>query len=108
MELSWPTKEIGNGNQNKVEYTTQFSLWCIAKAPLLLGCDLSNAMVMNGSAADAFEIILVRIHCCVTIWIYDILVLTEIDAHCRTKRPSQYHKIHLHCQHHKYKIGIHP
>lgn len=26
--------EIGNGRQNKTEYTTQFSLWCIAKAPV--------------------------------------------------------------------------
>ena len=50
--------EIGNGNQNKTEYTTQFSLWCIAKAVLLLGCDLSNPMVRNGTAADAFEIFL--------------------------------------------------
>ena len=50
--------EIGNGHQNKTEYTTQFSLWCIAKAPLLLGCDLSNAQVMNGTAADAYEIFL--------------------------------------------------
>jgi hypothetical protein len=50
--------EIGNGGQNKTEYTTQFSLWCIAKAPLLLGCDLSNARVKNGTAADAFEIFL--------------------------------------------------
>ena len=50
--------EIGNGRQNKTEYTTQFSLWCIAKAPLLLGCDLSNAKVMNGTAADAYEIFL--------------------------------------------------
>ena len=50
--------EIGNGRQNKTEYMTQFSLWCIAKAPLLLGCDLSNAQVMNGTAADAYEIFL--------------------------------------------------
>jgi hypothetical protein len=87
--------EIGNGGQNKTEYTTQFSLWCIAKAVrkrhfcpfiyiymrsfcqdrlgtnigktqkwtvflqvLLLGCDLSAPMVRNGTAADAFEIIL--------------------------------------------------
>ena len=50
--------EIGNGGQNKTEYTTQFSLWCIAKAVLLLGCDLSNPVVRNGTAADAFEIFL--------------------------------------------------
>lgn len=50
--------EIGNGHQNKTEYTTQFSLWCIAKANLLLGCDLSQPSVMNGTEADAFEIIL--------------------------------------------------
>lgn len=50
--------EIGNGHQNKVEYITQLSCWCIAKAPLLLGCDLSAPTCANGTAADIFEIIL--------------------------------------------------
>jgi alpha-galactosidase len=50
--------EVGNGGQNKTEYITHFSLWCIAKAPLLLGCDLSAPMCKNGTAADIFEIIL--------------------------------------------------
>ena len=43
------------GHQNKTEYITQFSLWCIAKANLLLGCDLSQPTVMNGTEADALK-----------------------------------------------------
>ena len=38
-------------------YTTQFSLWCIAKAVLLLGCDLSAPLIANGTAADFYEIV---------------------------------------------------
>eukprot|EP01117_Protostelium_nocturnum_P006348 TRINITY_DN2295_c0_g1_i1.p1 TRINITY_DN2295_c0_g1~~TRINITY_DN2295_c0_g1_i1.p1 ORF type:complete len:381 (+),score=95.78 TRINITY_DN2295_c0_g1_i1:101-1243(+) len=34
--------EIGNGGMSDDEYTTHFSLWCITKAPLILGCDLST------------------------------------------------------------------
>ena len=32
--------EVGNGGMTVTEYTTHFSLWCIAKAPLLIGCDV--------------------------------------------------------------------
>ena len=34
--------EIGNGHMTSTEYETHFSLWCLMKAPLLIGCDLSN------------------------------------------------------------------
>ena len=34
--------EIGNGGMSLKEYKTHFSLWCIAKAPLILGSDLSK------------------------------------------------------------------
>lgn len=32
--------EIGNGNQTVYEYKTQFSMWCMLPAPLILGNDL--------------------------------------------------------------------
>ena len=34
--------EVGNGYMTTVEDTTHFSLWAIAKAPLLIGCDIRN------------------------------------------------------------------
>jgi len=34
--------EIGNGGMTDIEYQTHFSLWAIAKAPLLIGCDVTN------------------------------------------------------------------
>ena len=34
--------EVGNGGMTKTEYETHFSLWCLMKAPLLIGCDISN------------------------------------------------------------------
>ena len=35
--------EVGNGGMNYEEYKTHFSLWCLMKAPLLIGCDLTKA-----------------------------------------------------------------
>ena len=35
--------EIGNGGLTFTEERTHFALWCISKAPLLIGCDLDNA-----------------------------------------------------------------
>ena len=49
-------------------YTTQFSLWCIAKAVLLLGCDLSAPLIANGTAADFYEIVS-RAHDIAGIWV---------------------------------------
>lgn len=34
--------EVGNGGMTTDEYKTHFSLWCIMKAPLLIGCDLTK------------------------------------------------------------------
>ncbi|CAF0819373.1 unnamed protein product [Didymodactylos carnosus] len=34
--------EIGNGHMSSVEYISHMSLWAIAKAPLLIGCDVTN------------------------------------------------------------------
>lgn len=34
--------EIGNGGMTYEEYKTHFSLWCLMKAPLLIGCDLTT------------------------------------------------------------------
>ncbi|KAL5747016.1 hypothetical protein ACOSQ2_024313 [Xanthoceras sorbifolium] len=34
--------EIGNGGMSSDEYRSHFSIWAIAKAPLLIGCDLRS------------------------------------------------------------------
>lgn len=34
--------EVGNGGMTDAEYITHFSLWAISKAPLIIGCDVSN------------------------------------------------------------------
>ena len=34
--------EVGNGGMSTTEYETHFSLWCLMKAPLLIGCDIKN------------------------------------------------------------------
>lgn len=34
--------QVGNGGMTDAEYVTQFSLWAISKAPLVIGGDLSN------------------------------------------------------------------
>lgn len=34
--------EVGNGGMTADEYRTHFSLWAIMKAPLLIGCDITN------------------------------------------------------------------
>jgi alpha-galactosidase len=34
--------EVGNGGMTTIEYRTHFSLWAISKAPLLIGCDVTN------------------------------------------------------------------
>jgi len=34
--------EVGNGGMSTVEYTSHYSLWAIAKAPLIIGCDMTN------------------------------------------------------------------
>ena len=34
--------EVGNGGMNLEEYKVHFGLWAISKAPLLIGCDITN------------------------------------------------------------------
>ena len=34
--------EVGNGGMTKSEYITHFSMWAIAKSPLILGNNLEN------------------------------------------------------------------
>ena len=34
--------EVGNGGMTYDEYVAHFSLWCLIKAPLLIGCDVTN------------------------------------------------------------------
>lgn len=34
--------EVGNGGMTKTEYITHFSMWAIAKSPLILGNNLEN------------------------------------------------------------------
>lgn len=34
--------EVGNGGMNTTEYEAHFSLWALAKAPLIIGCDITN------------------------------------------------------------------
>ncbi len=34
--------EIGNGGMTDAEYVTHFSLWCLTKAPLIIGCDVTK------------------------------------------------------------------
>eukprot|EP01088_Endostelium_zonatum_P009286 TRINITY_DN22482_c0_g1_i1.p1 TRINITY_DN22482_c0_g1~~TRINITY_DN22482_c0_g1_i1.p1 ORF type:complete len:394 (+),score=94.00 TRINITY_DN22482_c0_g1_i1:173-1354(+) len=34
--------EVGNGGMTTTEDTSHFSLWCLAKAPLLIGCDITK------------------------------------------------------------------
>lgn len=35
--------EVGNGGMTKDEYIVHFSIWAMSKAPLLIGCDVTNA-----------------------------------------------------------------
>jgi len=34
--------EVGNIGMTTTEYITHFSLWAITKAPLIIGCDVTN------------------------------------------------------------------
>jgi alpha-galactosidase len=43
--------EIGNGGMTTNEYEVHFTLWCLAKAPLLIGCDISRM------SSDTFRIL---------------------------------------------------
>jgi len=44
--------EVGNGGMTTEEYRTHFSLWALAKAPLIIGCDITKM------SADTKEILM--------------------------------------------------
>jgi len=51
--------EIGNGGMTSTEYRAHFSLWAIAKAPLLIGCDITSMTVETFDILTAPEVIAV-------------------------------------------------
>jgi hypothetical protein len=52
--------EVGNGGMTDVEYITHFSLWSITKAPLIIGCDVTNMSVATLSTLTNPEVIAVN------------------------------------------------
>ncbi len=52
--------EIGNGGMTDVEYITHFSLWAITKAPLIIGCDVTNMSAATLSILTNPEVIAVN------------------------------------------------
>jgi hypothetical protein len=52
--------EIGNGGMTDVEYITHFSLWAITKAPLIIGCDVTNISAATLSILTNPEVIAVN------------------------------------------------
>lgn len=34
--------EVGNGGMTNNEYQAHFALWALMKAPLIIGCDVTN------------------------------------------------------------------
>jgi hypothetical protein len=52
--------EIGNGGMSDAEYVTHFSLWAISKAPLLIGCDVTNMSAATLSTLTNPEVIAVN------------------------------------------------
>ena len=52
--------EIGNGGMGDVEYITHFSLWSISKAPLIIGCDVTNMSAATLATLTNPEVIAVN------------------------------------------------
>jgi len=63
--------EVGNGGMTSTEYRSHFSLWALAKAPLLIGCDIT-AMTPE---------------------IFDILTAPEVIAVSQDSLGKQGHKV---------------
>jgi len=51
--------EVGNGGMTTTEYTSHFSLWCLAKAPLLIGTDITHMSAATFNILTAPEVIAV-------------------------------------------------
>ena len=52
--------EVGNGGMSVTEYETHMSLWCLMKAPLLIGCDLEYMTGDTMRILTNFEVIAVN------------------------------------------------
>ena len=52
--------EVGNGGMSITEYQTHFSLWCLMKAPLLIGCDLHNIDIQALRILTNMEVIAIN------------------------------------------------
>jgi len=52
--------EVGNGHMSDAEYVAHFSLWAIIKAPLLIGCDVTQMSAATLSILTNSEVIAVN------------------------------------------------
>jgi hypothetical protein len=52
--------EVGNDVMTDAEYRTHFSLWSISKAPLLIGCDVTNMSAATLATLTNPEVIAVN------------------------------------------------
>ncbi|CAL1402331.1 unnamed protein product [Linum trigynum] len=52
--------EVGNGGMSFLEYRSHFSLWAIAKAPLILGCDIRSMSADTRKILSNREVIAVN------------------------------------------------
>jgi len=49
--------EVGNGGMTTDEYTAHFSLWCLIKSPLLIGCDVTSMSAATKNILTNAEVI---------------------------------------------------
>jgi len=49
--------EVGNGGMTNDEYTSHFSLWCLIKSPLLVGCDVTSMTAATKTILTNAEVI---------------------------------------------------
>jgi len=49
--------EVGNGGMTNTEYKSHFSLWCLMKAPLLIGTDVTKMSKETLEILTAHEVI---------------------------------------------------
>ncbi|KAG8092087.1 hypothetical protein GUJ93_ZPchr0012g19792 [Zizania palustris] len=52
--------EVGNGGMSNAEYRSHFSIWALAKAPLLIGCDVRSMSQQTKDIISNWEVIAVN------------------------------------------------
>jgi alpha-galactosidase len=52
--------EVGNGGMSEAEYRSHFSIWALAKAPLLIGCDVRSMSQQTKDILSNWEVIAVN------------------------------------------------